>query len=195
MNIAPQPIVSRSHSTSLIVHRPGLFTGLALGHHVFTLLDLYSHLCRYYSSHCNCSSIPRSTFRRLYLVSIHVYNSNCRRPAHWCSSPSKPCKLGCCSNGGVCGLGPTFCGAGNCTSSCDQKSECDPGWGSKWSSKEKCPLNVCCSKFGFCGTTKEFCGDKTVKKPSGNGATSNQRTIGMIGPEAFHGIKGRSSNP
>ena len=103
---------------------------------------------------------------------------NCAANVFMRSSASKPCTLGCCSNGGVCGLGPTFCGAGNCTSSCDQKSECDPGWGSAWSSKEKCPLNVCCSKFGFCGTTKDFCGDETVKKPSGSGATTNQRTIG-----------------
>lgn len=94
------------------------------------------------------------------------------------SSASKPCKLGCCSKYGVCGLGPDFCGGSNCTSSCDQKSECDPGWGAQWSTKQKCPLNVCCSKFGFCGTTKDFCGTATVKKPSSGGTSSNQRTIG-----------------
>ena len=71
--------------------------------------------------------------------------------ADYTCSPSAPCATGCCSNGGVCGLGPTFCGAGNCTSSCDYKSDCDPGWGAQWSNAEKCPLNVCCSKFGFCG--------------------------------------------
>lgn len=98
---------------------------------------------------------------------------------HSChSSASKPCKLGCCSKYGVCGLGPDFCGGTNCTSSCDQKSECDPGWGAQWSTKQKCPLNVCCSKFGFCGTTKDFCGTATVKKPSSGGSSSNQRTIG-----------------
>ncbi|GFF87212.1 chitotriosidase-1 [Aspergillus udagawae] len=92
-------------------------------------------------------------------------------------SATKPCKIGCCSNTGVCGLGPDFCGK-SCISSCDQKSECDPGWGAQWSQKEKCPLNVCCSKFGFCGTTKDFCGNKTVTKPSCSGSSSNKRSIG-----------------
>ena len=77
----------------------------------------------------------------------------------------------------MCGLGPDFCGT-SCISTCDYKSECDPGWGSKWSNKEKCPLNVCCSKFGFCGTTSDFCGNKTVNKPSCGGSSSNKRTIG-----------------
>ncbi len=58
-------------------------------------------------------------------------------------SPDKPCKLGCCSKDGFCGLGPDFCGPDNCISTCDQKSECDPGWGSQWSSASTCPLNVC----------------------------------------------------
>jgi chitinase len=110
-------------------------------------------------------------------------------------SPDKPWSIGCCGNSNVCGLGPTFCGPGNCTSSCDQKSDCDPGWGAEWSSAEKCPLNVCCSKFGmacspclhlisdlvigFCGTTSEFCGTQTVTEPScSGGSLSNQRTIG-----------------
>lgn len=47
--------------------------------------------------------------------------------------------------------GPTFCGAGNCTSTCDRKSECDPGWGIQWSNVSVCPLKVCCSQYGFCG--------------------------------------------
>jgi hypothetical protein len=41
------------------------------------------------------------------------------------------------------------CRVGNCTANCDQKSECDPGWGSEWSSATKCPLNVCCSEYGY----------------------------------------------
>ena len=90
----------------------------------------------------------------------------------------RPCKLGCCSKYGVCGFGPTFCGKGNCTSTCDAKSECDPGFGGQWAAKSECPLKVCCSKFGFCGTTKEFCGDATVKSPSCGGTSSNKRTIG-----------------
>lgn len=73
-------------------------------------------------------------------------------------SKDKPCTLGCCgpldaTGKGVCGLGPDFCGKG-CTSDCDRKSECDPGWGKEWSNASTCPLKVCCSKFGFCGKYK-----------------------------------------
>ncbi|KKK25249.1 hypothetical protein ARAM_003184 [Aspergillus rambellii] len=76
-------------------------------------------------------------------------------------------------------LGPEFCGSDVCISSCDAKSECDPGWGSEWSSKESCPLNVCCSKYGFCGTTSEFCGNKTVKQPScSSGSSASQKVVG-----------------
>jgi chitinase len=80
---------------------------------------------------------------------------------------------------GVCGLGPDFCGTG-CTSTCNYKSECDPGWGLQWSNASTCPLNVCCSKFGFCGTTADFCGGKTVTSPTCDPAagSSNKRTIG-----------------
>lgn len=78
---------------------------------------------------------------------------------------------------GVCGLGPDFCGDG-CVSTCDYKSECDPGWGAKWSNATECPLKVCCSKYGFCGTTKDFCGDKVVTAPSCGGTSTNARTIG-----------------
>src|SRR5947207_14711463 len=110
--------------------------------------------------------------------------------------PNKPCKVGCCGINNVCGLGPAYCSTANCTSSCGEKSECDPGWGPQWSSREKCPLNVCCSKFGttyfqsralrcsahkctgFCGTTAEFCGTQQVTSPSCSGTSSNQRTIG-----------------
>lgn len=75
-------------------------------------------------------------------------------------------------------MGPTFCGDG-CISTCDQKSECDPGWGIQWSNASVCPLNVCCSKFGFCGTTQDFCDGKTVSSPQCPGGTSaDQRLIG-----------------
>ncbi|KAJ5735165.1 glycoside hydrolase family 18 protein [Penicillium malachiteum] len=95
-----------------------------------------------------------------------------------CSATS-PCKIGCCSNTGVCGLGPDFCGSDVCISSCDAKSDCDPGWGSEWSTAETCPLNVCCSKFGFCGTTSEFCGNTTVTQPScSSGTSASNRIIG-----------------
>ncbi|KAJ5113892.1 glycoside hydrolase family 18 protein [Penicillium angulare] len=95
-----------------------------------------------------------------------------------CSAAS-PCKIGCCSNTGVCGLGPNFCGSDVCISSCDAKSDCDPGWGSEWSTAETCPLNVCCSKFGFCGTTSDFCGNTTVTQPScSSGTSASNRIIG-----------------
>ncbi|OBT71283.1 hypothetical protein VF21_09607 [Pseudogymnoascus sp. 05NY08] len=67
---------------------------------------------------------------------------------------------------------------GNCTSTCDEKSECDPGWGSKWSTAEKCPLNVCCSEYGFCGTTPDFCQGNVPTSPSCSGSSSDARTIG-----------------
>jgi hypothetical protein len=44
------------------------------------------------------------------------------------------------------------CGA-NCISDCDRKSDCNPGYGSEWSKRDKCPLNVCCSKHGYCGVS------------------------------------------
>lgn len=97
---------------------------------------------------------------------------------------------------GVCGLGPDFCGiipksqislerhanyisGDGCYSSCDYKSECDPGWGMEWSNASTCPLNVCCSDFGFCGTTADFCNGKTVTSPWCPGGTSaNEKVIG-----------------
>ncbi|KAI4591932.1 hypothetical protein KJ359_012063 [Pestalotiopsis sp. 9143b] len=80
---------------------------------------------------------------------------------------------------GVCGLGPDFCGDG-CTSTCDYKSECDPGWGIEWSNRADCPLNVCCSDFGFCGTTSDFCKGVVVSSPECDisAGSSNGRTIG-----------------
>lgn len=122
-------------------------------------------------------------------------------PDYTCSE-SKGCKLGCCGplyvpsglafacriltgapsddkGDGVCGLGPDFCGD-SCTSQCDQKSECDPGWGTEWSDASKCPLNVCCSKFGFCGTTKDFCEGQLAASPDCpvSRRTADKRTIG-----------------
>ncbi|KAK2746818.1 hypothetical protein FQN57_002860 [Myotisia sp. PD_48] len=99
-------------------------------------------------------------------------------------SESKPCALGCCGSvdqatgKGVCGLGPDFCGNG-CISSCNEKSECDPGWGMEWSLESKCPLNVCCSPFGFCGTTADFCGGSSVSSPQcPGGKSADQKLIG-----------------
>ena len=80
------------------------------------------------------------------------------------------CASGCCSKFGVCGLGPECeyflcfhvkcsyqpndlmidCGKKNCVSTCDAKSECDPGnWGSKYAQSSSCLLNACCSKSVF----------------------------------------------
>ncbi|KAG9495650.1 hypothetical protein J7337_012204 [Fusarium musae] len=71
------------------------------------------------------------------------------------------------------------CGT-NCQSDCDRKSECNPGFGSKWAENDKCPLNVCCSKHGYCGTTKDFCGSKKVKKPSCSKTGDVSRVIGYF---------------
>ncbi|RGP81325.1 glycoside hydrolase family 18 [Fusarium longipes] len=96
----------------------------------------------------------------------------------------KGCKKGCCgpldSKGvGVCGTGPKFCGK-DCTSECDYKSECDPGWGLQYSNFTECPLNVCCSEYGFCGTLPSYCKGETVASPqcSRDQHTSDKRTVG-----------------
>ena len=80
---------------------------------------------------------------------------------------------------GTCGGGSEFCGSG-CTSQCDWKSECNPGWGGEWSESEKCPLDVCCSPFGFCGVTQDFCQGAQVVSPecAVNQRTSDKRTVG-----------------
>jgi len=86
------------------------------------------------------------------------------------------------------------CGAGNCTSNCDRKSECNPGWPSGFAVMEKCPLNVCCSKWGNCGTTAQFCGENKVKRPACTGGNlmravgyyegwSIRRPCGRFSPE------------
>lgn len=81
---------------------------------------------------------------------------------------------------GVCGAGPDFCSRGKCTSQCEWKSECDPGWGAEWSQAATCPLNVCCSPFGFCGTTEDFCKGKRIASPECpiSQRTSDKRTVG-----------------
>ncbi|KAK8857289.1 glycoside hydrolase family 18 protein [Apiospora arundinis] len=103
-------------------------------------------------------------------------------PDYTCSK-TKPCASGCCgpldnTGTGACGLGPKFCGK-DCTSTCHEKSECDPdNWGSQYANATSCPLNVCCSEFGFCGTTPGFCGGKVVSSPECGGKSSDGRTIG-----------------
>lgn len=75
-----------------------------------------------------------------------------------------PSGKGCCSKFGFCGHGPVCkssfnshsfallmlsidCAPEVCVANCDQKSECDPGYGAfGYPEIEKCPLNVCCSK-------------------------------------------------
>ncbi|KAF4511971.1 hypothetical protein G6O67_001165 [Ophiocordyceps sinensis] len=80
---------------------------------------------------------------------------------------------------GFCGYGPDYCGKG-CQSTCERKSDCNPGWdGSDWSKTDKCPLNVCCSKHGFCGYTDQFCNEKEVMSPSCSpGDTPVDRLLG-----------------
>jgi chitinase len=111
-----------------------------------------------------------------FLASILSFTS-----AQYDCSESKPCKIGCCSKFGSCGFGPSFCGTGNCTSSCDALAECGQY---APAGKQTCPLNVCCSQYGFCGTTDLFCGDgcqngcETVNRPSCGGSSATKRTIG-----------------
>ncbi|KJZ70862.1 hypothetical protein HIM_09727 [Hirsutella minnesotensis 3608] len=119
-----------------------------------------------------------------FLPRAKVFPRDDGTPDYGCSK-TKPCKIGCCgpldANGhGFCGAGPKFCSPGACTSQCDWKSECDPGWGSQWSKSSKCPLNVCCSPFGFCGTTQDFCQGKQVASPecAVSQRTSDKRTVG-----------------
>ncbi|KAF4828354.1 Killer toxin subunits alpha/beta [Colletotrichum tropicale] len=109
----------------------------------------------------------------------------CQDDEKYQCSASEGCDVGCCgplnaeTGKGVCGLGPEYCGEG-CTSQCDQKSECDPGWGMEWSELAECPLNVCCSKYGFCGTTALFCGSNIPPQPQcdAGARSSDGRTIG-----------------
>ncbi|KKK24485.1 hypothetical protein ARAM_007001, partial [Aspergillus rambellii] len=120
----------------------------------------------------NCSSSARES--RQVLTNADD-DSSC--------TPSKSCKIGCCgpidttTGKGFCGFGPDFCGTA-CTSDCDRKSECDPGWGAQWSNASACPLNVCCSAFGFCGTTDDFCNGKKVISPECSGTSAHGRIIG-----------------
>lgn len=70
------------------------------------------------------------------------------------------------------GLCPTFCGS-KYTPSYDYKSECDPVWGSAWSSITKYPsMKVCCQEYGFCGTNFVLCSKATVEEPSCSGANA-----------------------
>ncbi|KAL5363196.1 putative class V chitinase [Aspergillus floccosus] len=112
----------------------------------------------------------------LLFILLVLWCHQCIGQDYTCSA-DRPCELGCCSNTGVCGLGPKFCGD-SCISNCDRKSDCNPGWGMEWSQADKCPLNVCCSEYGFCGTTEDFCGNKTVESPTCSGSSASKRTIG-----------------
>ncbi|KAK0391598.1 hypothetical protein NLU13_1098 [Sarocladium strictum] len=92
-------------------------------------------------------------------------------------SASKHCPEGCCSSAGYCGYGPDYCGKG-CQSTCDRKSQCNPGWKStEFSEGDKCPLNVCCSKHGFCGYTEDFCKDDKVQRPK---CSPNEKPINRV---------------
>lgn len=138
--------------------------------------------------------------RRLLLILGLIGLAFANSPDGSCSEDT-PCTSGCCSKGGYCGFGPSFCGSGNCTSTCDAVAECGQY---APAGQEGCPLNVCCSQFGcvytgkltepgwltrnrFCGTTSDFCGKgcqgsgcEDVKRPgcSSSGGTATKRTMG-----------------
>nr|POE65199.1 killer toxin subunits alpha/beta [Quercus suber] len=77
-------------------------------------------------------------------------------------------QVGCCSTSGFCGFGPSFCGSGNCTSSCNAQAECEDDF----------------NQFCLGGTTTDFCGTgcqngcSPVPEPSCAGVSSQQRRIG-----------------
>ncbi|RDW84001.1 glycoside hydrolase family 18 protein [Aspergillus mulundensis] len=123
-----------------------------------------------YSYHFNLCIILAALVCLVSLVNVNAQQD-------YSCSPDRPCKLGCCGKNNVCGMGPSYCAPENCTSTCDAKSECDPGWGWQWSERSNCPLNVCCSEYGFCGTTEDFCGDEKVTKPSCPGGTSAGKKV------------------
>ncbi|KAL2059977.1 hypothetical protein VTL71DRAFT_9799 [Oculimacula yallundae] len=125
-----------------------------------------------------------------------------RRDATKCLSDGTCADKSCCSNKGICGYGPSFCGKGNCTGGCEATAMC--GIYSK-DSKVKCGMNLCCSATGWCGTTDTYCtnadpinhslpcqknfGSCEVKKgrTCGTGSgTTNGRTIGY-----YQGSNGR----
>ncbi|KAL3428232.1 hypothetical protein PVAG01_01741 [Phlyctema vagabunda] len=60
----------------------------------------------------------------------------------------------CCSKEGICGYGPSNCGAGNCTSHCEATAMC--GEFSE-DADVPCGMQLCCSASGWCGTTEAFC--------------------------------------
>ncbi|CZR66788.1 uncharacterized protein PAC_16689 [Phialocephala subalpina] len=117
---------------------------------------------------------------RAFAASIFLFSFLVLSNAQGTCSSTTDCVSGCC-NGEFCGFGPTYCGAGNCTSSCDAVAECGPY---APSGNYDCPLNVCCSQYGFCGTTEDFCGTgcvtgcTTVDEPSCSGSSSDQQLIG-----------------
>src|SRR5690349_3221673 len=68
-----------------------------------------------------------------------------------------------------------------CQSTCDRKSQCNPGWNSsEFSEGNKCPLNVCCSEHGYCGYTEQFCKDDQVERPKCSATKEVTRVIGYF---------------
>ncbi|PNH59394.1 hypothetical protein VD0002_g8164 [Verticillium dahliae] len=66
-----------------------------------------------------------------------------------------PCIDGsCCSKEKICGYGPSYCGAGNCTSQCDATAMC--GEYSE-NAEMPCGMKLCCSAMGWCGTRDIYC--------------------------------------
>lgn len=149
--------------------------------------DLTSSACKtssHQSSSLSTTVLQVSTMaRQAHICIIISAIIACIRPtiSQGTCSPSQSCGQGCCSSSGFCGFGPSFCGAGNCTSSCDALAECGQY---APTNRTSCPLNVCCSEFGYCGTTAEFCGSgcqsgcEPVQQPACGTTPSYRRRIG-----------------
>ena len=79
----------------------------------------YTHwICRLSILPSQMQSSLALTFFSLFIATLPLSfaQSTC--------SASSPCKQGCCSTSGNCGFGPAFCGAGNCTSTCNAQAQC-----------------------------------------------------------------------
>ncbi|PTB47606.1 glycoside hydrolase family 18 protein [Trichoderma harzianum CBS 226.95] len=84
-------------------------------------------------------------FQTLALFLLSLLPSIVVVQAQSCSA-SNPCKTGCCSKFGFCGLGPDYCASKICVANCDRKAECDPGgYGAAYVNHTTCPLNPSCS--------------------------------------------------
>jgi hypothetical protein len=91
----------------------------------YILLSRESRLAEHNFDHC--MNLLTMNIWTIFLVAL--WYGSCVSQDYTCSA-DRPCELGCCSNTGVCRMGPDFCGD-SCISNCDSKSDCDPRWGMK----------------------------------------------------------------